>query len=215
VLVIVLITYLFRGSLNFQKNKSLKILAIVWLALNVVLVFTTAFKNYDYVAQLGFTYKRLGVYLYLLLCLVGLSFTLYKIFRTLSVWYLMRNMSISFLVVFAMASLFNWDKLITKYNLEHVKEECLDLEYLYSLGPDSYPDLMKYHVDHQLFDTDLVYRLSNSITYTVEELKIDLDEKSWRSYVFNDLELYHELKNYDFDYPDEMNEKNLSVASSR
>lgn len=215
VLVIFLITYLFRGSLNFRNNKIVKSLAVSWITLNCVLVFTTAIKNFDYVAQLGFTYKRLGVYLYLFLCLVGLSFTLYKVLRTLSIWFLVRNMTIGFLIVFASVSLFNWDRFITRYNLTHVKGDHLDLEYLYSLGPDSYADLMKYHVDHKILDTDLVYRLSNSIVFEVQELKRGFDNKSWRSYVLNDLERYNELKNYHFVFPDDVNQDELRIADWR
>jgi len=215
ILVIFLITYLFRGALNFKKSKSIKTLAITWIIFNCILVFTTALKNYEYVAQLGFTYKRLGVYLYLFLCLVGLSFALYKVLRALSIWFLIRNMTISFLLVFAVVSLFNWDKFITKYNLTHVNEDQLDLEYLYSLGPDSYVDLMKYHLDNKIFDTDLVYRISNSITYEVKELKRGFNEKSWRSYVLSDLELYNDLKNYHFVYPDDESQSELSVVNLR
>lgn len=215
VLVIILITYLFRGALNFTGNRIVKSLAVVWIILNCVLVFTTALKNHDYISQLGFTYKRLGVYLYLLLCLVGLSFALYKIFRTLSIWFLIRNMSVTFLAVFSLVSLFNWDKIITKYNLTFVAKEQLDLEYLYQLGPDSYPDLMKYHIEQKIVDTDLVYRLSTSITYEVQELKRFFSEKSWRSYVYYDLELYNQLKNYHFIYPDGVSEEELQVANWR
>jgi len=215
VLVIFLITYLFRGSLNFRNSKIVKVLAITWIIFNCVLVFTTSLKNYEYVAQLGFTYKRLGVYLYLFLCLVGLSFAFYKVVRSLSIWFLVRNMTICFLFVFALVSLFNWDKFITKYNLTHVNEDQLDLEYLYSLGPDSYADLMKYHVENKIFDTDLVYRISNSITDKVKELKRGFEEKSWRSYVIRDLELYNELKNYHFFYPDEKSQDELSVVNLR
>lgn len=65
VLVILLITLFFRGSLNFENHKWIKLLGLFWLFLNCILVVTTAFKNFDYIAEFGFTYKRLGVLLYL------------------------------------------------------------------------------------------------------------------------------------------------------
>ena len=196
VLVILLITFLFRGAMNFEGNKIARTLALAWLLLNCAVVLTTAVKNYEYVDQLGLTYLRLGVYFYLLLCLAGLAFTIYKILRVRSAWFLARRMSFVFLLVFALIPLVNWDRLITNYNIAHVDASRLDLEYLYSLGPQSYPPLMDYLVKNNMTNTEFANQLANTIIYEVEVTKDRNIGYSWRSYVHYDAVLLKELMRY-------------------
>lgn len=69
-LAILLIIYFFRGNINFIKNnKLLKNLTFIWIYLNLFLVISITFKNSQYISSFGLTYKRIGVYIYLLLTL--------------------------------------------------------------------------------------------------------------------------------------------------
>ncbi len=82
IMAIVVIMFYFKSTFNFDaKAGALKAFAYVWLGLNVVLVLSALLKNSEYVLNLGLTYKRLGVYAFLLLSQIGLSLTFYKILK--------------------------------------------------------------------------------------------------------------------------------------
>lgn len=79
-IAISILLFVFRGDLNFyKKNASLKQLSFLWIFLNAQLVFTVVLKNGNYVATFGLTYKRIGVYIYALLTLIGLCTTFLKV----------------------------------------------------------------------------------------------------------------------------------------
>jgi hypothetical protein len=79
-MAILVIMFYFKSDFNFDPKAGLmKILAKIWIFLNAVLVLSAAVKNYEYIISYGFTYKRLGVFAFLLLSLVGLALTFLKI----------------------------------------------------------------------------------------------------------------------------------------
>lgn len=74
------VLFYFKSRLNFtQDGRTVKVLAKIWLALNAVLVLSTLTKNSEYVLNYGLTYKRLGVYAFLMLCLIALTVSFIKI----------------------------------------------------------------------------------------------------------------------------------------
>ena len=80
VMAIGVIMFYFKGSFNFDKNaKSLKFLAKTWMVLNAVLVISAFAKYSEYIISYGLTYKRLGVYAFLILSIIGLILTFLKI----------------------------------------------------------------------------------------------------------------------------------------
>ncbi|WP_299679218.1 DUF4153 domain-containing protein [uncultured Dokdonia sp.] len=131
-IAITLILIFFRGNLNFyKKSRRLRILTYVWIILNCVLVIITAYKNYIYITDFGLTYKRIGVGIYLSLCIAGLVTTYLKVAYRKNVLYLVRlNARIVFIVIVMMSS-FSWNREIARYNLSHVKRP--DLMYLESM----------------------------------------------------------------------------------
>ena len=82
IMAILVIMFYFKSDFNFDPKAALmKILAKIWIFLNAVLVLSAAVKNYEYIINYGFTYKRLGVFAFLLLSLIGLALTFIKIQR--------------------------------------------------------------------------------------------------------------------------------------
>ena len=140
---IAVILYYYRGNLNFFiKNKSLKSLSFLWIVLNLILTTTTFYKNYSYVSELGFTYKRIGVFIYLLLIIGGLLTVGIKISKQKNFLFLIRsNTTIAFSILF-ISSAIPWDVLITKYNLAQIKNP--DLSYLMSLDTSNSVYLLEY-----------------------------------------------------------------------
>ena len=60
--------YYFRGRLNYHsKNKTLKLLAYVWIAQNIFMILSTAYRNNMYIEESGISYKKIGLYVYLML----------------------------------------------------------------------------------------------------------------------------------------------------
>ncbi|WP_447951814.1 DUF4153 domain-containing protein [Chryseobacterium koreense] len=119
VMAIGVIMFYFKGSLNFDKNaKSLKILAKTWIVLNVVLVLSAFLKNAEYIAGYGLTYKRLGVFAFLILSLIGLVFTLIKIQKQRTNAFLFNQMFWYFYGTILVCSFVNWGGFITSHNME-------------------------------------------------------------------------------------------------
>ncbi|MDP5077754.1 MAG: DUF4173 domain-containing protein, partial [Nonlabens sp.] len=120
IIAIGLIAYYYRGALNFISNsKTLRILTYVWIGLNAVLIASIFTKNYLYISLHGLTYKRVGVMVYLLLCVAGLLTTYLKVHFKLNFTYLLRrNTAISY-VVLCVFALLNWPAIITEYNINH------------------------------------------------------------------------------------------------
>ncbi|SHG89961.1 DUF4153 domain-containing protein [Flavobacterium defluvii] len=112
------ILFYFKGGFNFdEKAKALKNLAKVWLALNVVLIISAMVKNSEYVSFYGLTYKRLGVYAFLILATIGLIVSFQKILKQKTNAYLFNQMVWYFYGTILLCSYVNWGNLITNYNI--------------------------------------------------------------------------------------------------
>ena len=118
VMAIGVIMFYFKGGFNFDNQaKSLKILAKIWVFLNAVLVISAFAKNSEYVLNLGLTYKRLGVYAFLILAIIGLIFTFIKIHQQKTNAYLFNQMVWYFYGTILVCSFINWGGIITSHNL--------------------------------------------------------------------------------------------------
>ncbi len=144
ILAIALILIFFRGDLNFvEKNQTLKNLTYFWILLNLLLTFSVLFKTYIYIDQYGLSIKRIGVLMYLSLCIIGLVTTYLKINRKLNLVYLLRrNVTIGFtsLLLF---SLINWSSIITRYNIEN---DFIDYHQFSNLLPQNAVELQQYNL---------------------------------------------------------------------
>jgi len=181
-----LIIYFFRGNLNFYKeNKILKIATYIWILLNLILVFTTALKNQLYVIQFGYTYKRIGVYVYLTLVAIGLVFTFIKVYRIKNIVFLFRqNLQVAFIILI-LASSINWDVFITNYNLYEVKKASIDFNYLLWLNNNAV-QLKKYKDDHTNNESDLINynRIPKRIENKYNGYLEDLENNSWQEKIY-------------------------------
>lgn len=138
-----IILFLFKGKLNFYKNNPyLKGLAYAWIALNVLLVFFTAYKNQLYVEALGLTFKRVGVYLYLLLTMAGLLTTYFKVRHLKTLAFMARTNALIWFALLVIAAALPWSRTITWYNLRFMQWP--DMEYLLDLDSSNIPLLQRY-----------------------------------------------------------------------
>ena len=119
VMAILVIMFYFKSNFNFDpKAGLLKNLVKIWIVLNVVLVISAMLKNTEYIVNLGFTYKRLGVYAFLILSLIGLTFTFVKIQTQKTNAFLFNSMSWCFYGMVLVCSFINWGGIITSQNMK-------------------------------------------------------------------------------------------------
>ena len=131
VMAVFVIMFYFKSSFNFDpKAKILKISANIWLALNGILVISAMAKNTEYILELGLTYKRIGVYAFLILCIIGLVYSHLKIKNRKTNAFLFNRMFWYFYGTILAASFINWGNLATVYNINYHKG---DFEFLNSL----------------------------------------------------------------------------------
>ena len=117
IMAILVIMFYFKSYFNFDpKAYWLKVLAKLWIFLNLVLLIVTAAKNTEYLILHAFTYKKLGVYAFLLLSAIGLIVTFIKIQKKKTNAYLFNSMVWAFYGTVLACSFINWGGLITMQN---------------------------------------------------------------------------------------------------
>ncbi|ACU08730.1 hypothetical protein FIC_02297 [Flavobacteriaceae bacterium 3519-10] len=127
IMAVLVIMFYFKGYFNFDpKARYLKIMAKIWIFLNVLLVVTAFTKNAEYFINLGFTYKRLGVFAFLILAFAGLLLTFIKIQRQKTNAFLINHIVWYFYGTVLVCSYFNWGGFITSQNLKRAN---FDLQY--------------------------------------------------------------------------------------
>jgi hypothetical protein len=133
-----ILLYIFRKNQNFfSKGKVLRKLAAVWIAQNLILAISVGLRNYHYIDQYGLAYKRIGVFIFLMLVLFGLFTFFIKILRKKSGYYLINRNSWAVYLVLTITSLLSYDTIITKYNTKYCKE--LDYEFLVNMSTKALP----------------------------------------------------------------------------
>ncbi|WP_299320910.1 DUF4173 domain-containing protein [uncultured Maribacter sp.] len=181
VLAIILILYFFRGNLNFYKeNTQIKTLTYVWISLNILLIVFTSYKNFTYVEALGLTYKRIGVFVYLLLTLTGLITAYIKVAEVKSFVYLVRTNIATVFVFLVLSAAVPWDKTITYFNLSTLENP--DVHYLIDLGDTNSIQLYNYAKEKKVN-----YDLNISIQEKYDEYLTLQSEKTWQEYTFAQL----------------------------
>ncbi len=154
IFAILIILFYFRGYINFsEKNKNIKWLAFIWLLQNVFVLISTGYRNLLYVSEYNLTYKRLGIYIWLALTLIGLITTIYKLYRKKTNLFLFKANSWAFYLFLVVFACFNWDSVITKFNIRNSKS--IDKNYLVELNsPVNIPDLLILPADENDFSKD-------------------------------------------------------------
>jgi hypothetical protein len=144
VLAMAVILYFFRGNLNFySKSKILRILAFTWMIQNCILIISVLIRDGYYIEYYGLTHKRIGVLVFVLLCIIGLTTVYLKVSQQKTLFYLFKiNGYIWFALLLAFSTI-NWDVLIVKYNIGHADSIAVDPDYLLSLSDKTLPFLDK------------------------------------------------------------------------
>ena len=230
-IAIAIILFYFRGALNFyKKNRTLKLLAYFWIIQNAFMLLSTAFRNEMYINEYGLTYKRVGVYVYLLLTLIGLLTTIIKIFKSKSNHFLFRINGILFYSLLVVSCFFSWDDVITSFNMK--KAHWLEKNYLLELSETNLPQL--FILKHDTLSRNREFKLKTqdvSLDYLTmnndQGLSFDaeLDRKlflfadnyetqSWKSWYYDERGTYKQLQDMKvFEVTSELNLRGLGLNS--
>ncbi|MFP5471755.1 MAG: DUF4173 domain-containing protein [Bacteroidia bacterium] len=186
IFAIAVVLLFYRGRVNFLSSKVLFALASLWVIQNAFLVFSTAYRNYLYVENWGLTYKRIGVFIYLFLTIIGLAITLVKIKNRINNWHLIRQFNWSAFVFLVVCSLINWNKLVVGSQVSVSKKfnRPVDCNYLYSLSPTSFTYIGK-NSDCDELDERFIVKSQNFIK--------EYNRRDWQSFVWRDYITYHKL----------------------
>ncbi len=202
VFAVLIILFYFRGRLNFfQGNNAIKGLAILWIGQNLLMVASTAYRNFDYIDAHGLTLKRIGVYVYLLLTIIGLVFTAVKLLKIRTNWYLVKAVSWSFYIILAISPLVNWDRLVLESQVKVAQQDnkALDVHYLIDVSSYCYPTVYEYLQNHD--DENLRWDLERKIGRFLTKSEND----DWRSYNQRNRELKEFIdSNYDEEQQEEL-----------
>lgn len=200
-MAIAVILFYFRGALNFsKKGNTIKWLAYAWIIQNAFMICSTLFRNNMYVAEYGLTYKRIGVYVYLILTLTGLITTYIKIAKVKSNFFLFRANGWAFYTVLAIAATVNWDRFISEFNTSTAKQ--VQTDYLLDLSYTILPKLYAYHNDSIEGKNENVknvvngFRINNYVRVRDKQLYSffkEHDSLAWKSWYYDEKRTHDEL----------------------
>ncbi len=144
-LSMMIMLFVFRKNQNFYKpNLRLKKFAYAWIVQNVILVISVVIRNLNYISEFGLTYKRIGIFVFLSLTIIGLYHLYIKIKDKKTIHYLVyRNGWAVYFLLISM-SLINWDACIVNYNLKYMKSNTVDYSYLLRLSDNALIRLLKH-----------------------------------------------------------------------
>jgi Leucine-rich repeat (LRR) protein len=217
IIAILIILFYFRGALNFHSgNKSLKLLACLWIAQNAFMIISTAFRNNLYINEYSLTYKRIGVYVWLILVFIGLVTTFVKIIKTKSNWYLFRTNGWLFYFVLVFSCVINWDVLVTNFNITKAeqKHRPMDTYYLVSLSERNIPQLFalndsiksqattdddNYETRSDLYRTPVYqfsYNYKPALNYKLYRFLDDVQKSEWQSACFEKKRVYEAVQGF-------------------
>ena len=186
IISIALVLYYFRGNLNFyNNNKLLRYLSYIWLVQNGLLAVSVGMRNLWYINYFALAYKRIGVFIFLILTIYGLYTVYVKVWKRRSAFYLFKTNSYALLLILIISSTINWDTIIAKYNFKNSNESFLHLDYMSTLSDKSLPYLDKTllelkHTDllqKEMFPFEQEFMTPEEYCRIIGERKINFKEK--------------------------------------
>lgn len=136
------------------KNKFVKFFIYLWIFQSLIMVLDTFVRNYWY-SYNQITYLRIGVFVFLSMCIFGLVYTAFSIFKKRNYWFLLNINMQTWFYVLILSSFFSWDRIITSHNLKFEKIEQIDIEYLNSLSENNLDLMLDFYEKHpEAFNLD-------------------------------------------------------------
>lgn len=204
---IALVLWYFRGNINFYKrNRTLLYLTRAWLAQNAFLAISVAIRNFWYLHYFNLAYKRIWVYAFLIMVIVGLITVFIKLEKKKTIKYLLVRNSVYAYIIFMVMCLFNWDLIIAKFNVQRSAKAFYHTDFMVTLNESALPVLLMdeqklkqvadaqsklftYHENYMSFeDYNLILRNRK------EQFVNNYAAKHWLSWNYADWNAYRKLK---------------------
>jgi len=183
----------FRTGNNTEEMRTARNLVYLWLAQNVFLVVSAAWRLNLYIEAYNLTRLRLAAAIWMFLVVMGLMWICWRIVGGHSNRWLINVNLLTLLAALFLCSFVNFDGLIASYNVRHCKEitgqgVAIDLAYLRGLGPDSLPALA------WLMEQTDDRRVQTNGPMYIEQLKEELTRqtRNWRGWCYR----RHRLSRY-------------------
>ena len=224
---IAIVLYYFRGNLNYYPRRKLLLrLALLWMAQNALLVVSVGIRNMWYIYHYNLAFKRIGVYAYLLLTLVGIATVMYKILNRKSLKYLFHYNGIAVYVILICLGFFNWDKIVAAHNVRHTDTAFFHTNFMLSLNSSALPELnqsLKKLDEIQQYQDEKF--ASREYYYTLDEYKTRVIERtddftkyypllSWQGWNVADYRTYRTLsKQRGLNPPYPVNQDNADTSA--
>lgn len=202
-----IVLYYFKGNMNFySRSNALKFLSVLWMIQNGFLALSVGLRNFWYIQYFALAYKRIGVFLFLILTLYGIYTVIIKIREKKSAYFLLRNNLAALYLMLFVFSLFNWDSLIARYNFSHYRKSFVHFDFLASMPDKSLPFLLKTknelsEIDSaqvKLFQLQPIYMTSEQYYSVIQNRKFVFKErweqKSYLSWNYAEYNAYKQLE---------------------
>ena len=175
----------FRAGVQPDRMRLARRLVYAWLAQNVFLVFSAAWRLRLYVNVYTLTRWRVAAALWMLLVALGLVWILRRIIYGRSNLWLVNANTLSAVVILYACAFLNFDGFIARFNVTHCAEVSgegpdIDLEYLEGLGPETLPAL--HWLADNVEDPEKAERVRSTAARLASNLRADLD--NWRAWTF-------------------------------
>lgn len=202
-----IVIWYFRGNLNFySQNRLLIKLSVIWLIQNALLVISVAIRNLWYIHYFNLAYKRIWVFGFLLLVLLGIFTVFVKLTKRKSLQYLLVRNSLFAYAIIVLLGLFHWDRIIAKFNVKRSDKAFFHTDFMMGLNSSTLPvlhltagQLEKINsVSHNAFpDTDL-YATTSQFEDRIRQRSRDFIAGypllGWQGKNVAEIRAYHALK---------------------
>ncbi|OQC13642.1 MAG: hypothetical protein BWX73_02239 [Lentisphaerae bacterium ADurb.Bin082] len=190
-LAAVLMLIVFRPSADQKQGRRNRVLVYIWVAQNILLTVSAAWRLNLYVSVYSLTRLRFAAAVWMLLVALGLVWICARIFARKSNQWLINANVLTLLAVLYVCAFVDVSGCVAHYNVRHCQEYCqvgpdLDFDYLNILGPSAMPalqwlegqtedDAFKYRVNATLLDLDekLQAKLVNWRGWTLQRRRLD------------------------------------------
>jgi hypothetical protein len=135
-----------RSRPSAQEMRWAYRLVYLWLAQNVFLVVSAAWRLHLYIEVYSLTRLRVAAAIWMFLVVMGLAWIGWRIVTNRTNGHLINANLLTLLAVLYLCSFLNFDGAIAAYNVRHCREATrqgppIDFAYLLKLGPESLPAL--------------------------------------------------------------------------
>ena len=163
-----------------ELSRVIRPLVYLWVAQNVLLVLSSILRLDLYVQIYLLTWWRVAAFIWMVLIALGLLLIVARIILNRSNDWLIRANLITLAATLYICSLVNFAAIIADYNVDHSREAAgkgvwIDMNYLFSLGPQALPAIDR-AIALRGLDPTLVSRRSSLVEQQRREVV------SWRSW---------------------------------